>query len=379
MATEDIIVMGSSILNNPQGYSYDPRGDSNDGVQLNDGENPFESDDVVVFIVEDVSSNGELNSSSEVIGIIVYDSAIDYVNGTAKYTYTLTNSNDGNRFHNDSGEINTGVHYMGDNYLHFWADGITSTDPGAPDLDQLLLAPGIDLSDGFTPTWVSHENDIDYDGDGNITGDEVGDGSFSTDNNVFAEEEIAAAVCLTRGTLIDTPQGPKYIETLEEGDLVNTLDAGPKPIRWIGSRKMPAQGHLAPVLIKAGAMGNIRDLKVSQNHRMLVRGPQAELLFGEHDVLVAAKHLVNDSTIRIVEGGIADYFHMLFDTHQIIFAEACPTESLYPGEQALGTVSKEARGEILEIFPELEMQSTTEKLSRYELKAWEANALRRAS
>jgi hypothetical protein len=378
MATDDIIVLGSSILNNPIGYSYDPRGDSNDGARLNGGESPFEPDDIVVFIGQDVN-DGEFTGASEIIGIIVYDSALDYVNGNSKYTYELTNDNDGNRFHDASGEINTGVHFMGDNYLHFWANGITSTDPGAPDLDQLFLAPGVDLSAGFNSTWISHENDIDYDRDGNITGDEVGDGSFSTDNNVFAEEEIAAAVCLTRGTLIDTPEGPKYIETLEEGDLVNTLDAGPKPIRWIGSRKMPAQGHLAPVLIKAGAMGNIRDLKVSQNHRMLVRGPQAELLFGERDVLVAAKHLVNDSTIRIVEGGIADYFHMLFDTHQIIFAEACPTESLYPGEQALGTVSEEARGEILEIFPELEMQSTTEKLSRYELKAWEANALRRAS
>lgn len=131
-------------------------------------------------------------------------------------------------------------------------------------------------------------------------------------------------------------------------------------------------------MIRAGALGNLRDLTVSQNHRMVLRGPLAEVLFGDRDVLVAAEHLINDKTIRLKRGGQVDYFHMLFDSHQIIFAEGCPTERLYPGKEALNTVSPEACAEILTLFPELEAEiKAVAHLSRYELKVWEAKTLRK--
>ena len=266
---------------------------------------------------------------------------------------------------------------MGDNYLYFQAGGFTSTDPDAPDLNDLFLAPGTNLQDEF-PIWLSHETDNDYNGDGIIDAEEEGDGIFEVDeNNSFAEDEISAAICLARGTLIDTPEGPRFIESLQKGDLVHTLDHGPQPIRWIGARRVAATGALAPIRIKAGTLGNLRDLLVSPNHRMMIRGPKAEVLFGERDVLVAAKHLVNDATIRPAPRAEVDYFHMLFDAHQIIFAESCPTESLFPGQEALNAVEESARAEILTLFPEL--QETPAPLTRYELKAWEAQALRRFS
>ncbi|RPE71902.1 Hint domain-containing protein [Pacificibacter maritimus] len=378
MPTEDIIVMGSSIINNPIGYAYDNRGDSNDYVDVRGGENVFAPDAVVVFTADNISNNGEFSSNSQITDIVVYASAADYVNGIPLYTYDIAPSQNpwwwGNN--DDTGELVSGsVRAMGDTYINVAADGFRSNDPGAPDLDQLFIAPGVDLSDPGTDI-IMQDTDVDYDGDGVISGNENGNDTFSIENNVFAEAAIAAAICLTRGTLIDTPKGPMFIEALQEGDQVNTLDNGPQTIRWIGARKMRAEGTMAPVLIKAGALGNVRDLKVSQNHRMLLRGPQAQVLFGERDVLVAAKHLVNDDKIRLQSGGVVEYFHMLFDDHQIIFAESCPTESLYPGKEALEAVSVEARDEILAIFPELEQNIG--QLSRYELKAWEAKALKHA-
>lgn len=384
MPTEELIVMGSSILSDPTGYSQDVQGDSNDGAYITGGDSIFEDDDVVVFIIENVNTDGSLDNSSQVTGIIVYDSAADYVNGEAMYTYTLENGGHAgggrgagqNWNGGQSGDISTEVHSMGDTYLYFQASHFTSDDPDAPDLENLFVAPGVDLSEDV-PIWLSHEDDNDYDGDGTIDSEEEGDGVFEIDeNNTFAEKEITGAVCLTRGTLIDTPEGPRFIETLKVGELVHTLDHGPQEIRWIGSRRVAAQGALTPIRIKAGALGNLRDLTVSPNHRMLIRGPLAEVLFGERDVLVAAKHLVNDDTIRPVEGAHVDYFHMLFDRHEIIFAEACPTESLHPGKEALEAVDPAARTEILTLFPEMEHRQKT--LSRYELKAWEAQALRKA-
>lgn len=379
MPTENLIVMGSSLINNPIGYSQDPWGNANDGAYITGGDSVFDDDDVIVFTVQKVNNDGTFDNQTQIMGIEVYDNAADYVNGVPKYTYELEKTGGLGWGHNTgSGDVSTTVHNMGDAYLHFPADGFVSSDPGAPDLDYLFLAPGVDLSEAY-PVWLSHETSIDYDENGNITGSEVGDGVFTVDNNLFAENEIAAAICLTRGTLIDTPEGPKFIETLSEGDLVHTLDDGPQPIRWIGSRRVEATGKLAPIRIKAGALGNFRDLTVSPNHRMMIRGPKAEMLFGERDVLVAAKHLVNDDTIRRVPGGTVDYFHMLFDSHQIIFAEGCPTESLYPGQEALGAVDPEARAEILTLFPDFEHGPQQTELSRYELKAWEAQALRHAS
>jgi hypothetical protein len=384
MPTEELIVMGSSIVNNPIGYSQDPQGDANDGAYLTGGDSIFEDDDVIVFVIDNVNSDGSLDNDSEVVSIIVYDSAADYVNGTVLYEYDYQAQSGGGRgggrggSTTDNGEnINTSVHYMGDNYLYFSASHFESDDPDAPDLTALFITPGVDIQDEF-PIWLSHENDNDYNGDGTIDAEEEGDGIFEVDeNNTFAEDAIAGAVCLTRGTLIDTPDGPRFIETLTVGDRVHTLDHGPQEIRWIGSRRVTAEGTLAPIRIKAGTLGNLRDLTVSPNHRMLIRGPRAEMLFGERDVLVAAKHLVNDATIRAVPGGHVEYFHLLLDHHEIIFAETCPTESLHPGEEALKAVDETARAEILTLFPELETRSSA--LSRYELKAWEAEALKQAS
>ncbi|WP_339694698.1 Hint domain-containing protein [Celeribacter baekdonensis] len=367
MPTEDILVMGSSLLDNAS-IGTNSGGTNGGNMMIHSGDMVFQSDDVIVITVENVT-DGEVTGQSRIVGMVVYDTPADYVNGTPLYTYHPMNPG-------QYANIQSDISGLGDTYLRFNANVLVSSD-GGPQINTILIAPGQDLSQLRPVIQIGHETDMDYDGDGVI--DTQGDGNFNIDNNLIAEEIIHGAVCLTRGTLIDTPKGPRYIETLTEGDLINTLDAGPQPIRWIGSRKLAARGPLAPVLIRAGALGNLRDLCVSQNHRMLLRGPQAEVLFGERDVLVAAKHLVNDTTIRLKPGGTVEYFHMLFDAHHIIFAEGCPTESLYPGQQALNSVATDSRDEILSVFPELLCESRDPHLSRYELKAWEAQALKRAS
>ena len=142
----------------------------------------------------------------------------------------------------------------------------------------------------------------------------------------FAE---ASCVAFTRGTLITMASGEqKPIEALEPGDLVLTRDDGPQAIRWIGRNTIRAVGAFAPVMIRKGALNNENDLVLSPDHRVFVYQRQDRLGAGRPEVLVKVRHLVNGSSVLQIEGGYTDYFLLLFDEHQIIYAEGIATESL---------------------------------------------------
>jgi hypothetical protein len=182
----------------------------------------------------------------------------------------------------------------------------------------------------------------------------VQDGLGHTDT---AQVTIKSIPCFVAGTLIRTPEGERAVEDLRPGDLVETQDDGPQPLRWIGKRRVEATGALAPIRIKAGTFGNHRSLMVSPQHRVLVRDVLAELLFGEREVLVAAKDLVNDRSVRAVEGGTVEYVHLLFDDHQIVFSEGLATESFLPGPQTTQLFERPIVEEICAIFPEIDPES----------------------
>ncbi|SDN78387.1 Hint domain-containing protein [Lutimaribacter pacificus] len=158
--------------------------------------------------------------------------------------------------------------------------------------------------------------------------------------------------CFGLGTLIETDRGVRPIETLTAGQLVRTLDNGLQPVRWIGRTTVRACENYAPVHIAPGALGNMRALIVSQQHRVLLRSWQAELMFGEPEVLVAAKHLVNGDTIHIRAGGSVTYLHLLFDRHEVVFSEGIATES-YFADGAADRPADAQSAEILALFPEL--------------------------
>ena len=168
--------------------------------------------------------------------------------------------------------------------------------------------------------------------------------------------------CFTPGALIDTPEGRRPVEDLAPGDLVTTRDHGPRPIRFMARRQLDhaaltAAPHLKPVLIRKNALGDNlpdADIKVSPQHRMAISGWRAEALFGQQSVLVPAISLVNDRMIRVARGTKSiECIHILFDQHEIIFANGAPTESLFPGAEVVKGLDAAARAELFEIFPEL--------------------------
>lgn len=176
-------------------------------------------------------------------------------------------------------------------------------------------------------------------------------------------DDAEVVPCFLRGTMILTTDGPVLVEDLEVGTLIVTRDNGTQPIRWVervalSAERLRTQANLRPVRIAPGALGaNLpaQALLVSPQHRILVRSAIAQRMFGAPEVLVAAKQLLPLDGIDIAQDlETVEYFHILFDRHEIVFANGTETESLYTGPQALRGVGHAARQEIFALFPELE-------------------------
>lgn len=224
---------------------------------------------------------------------------------------------------------------------------------------------GVAVTAGSTITLPSGQTvTLNADGTFTITGDgqvetknftySVSDGLGHTDTGFV---KINSIPCFVAGTAIRTPNGDVAVETLQPGDLVMTHDDGPQPLRWIGSRTVAAQGNFAPVHIRADTFGQHGDLMVSPLHRVLIRDSLSELLFGEAEVLVAAKDLVNDRSVRYVSGGDVTYVHLLFDRHQVVFSEGLATESFLPGPQTTKSFEADIVAEICALFPEIDPET----------------------
>ncbi|PSL20734.1 Hint domain-containing protein [Shimia abyssi] len=178
-----------------------------------------------------------------------------------------------------------------------------------------------------------------------------------------ASGDIEDAICFASGTRIETANGPVTIDDLKVADLILTYDHGPQPIRWIGSitltkGQLDAKPRLKPIRIRADALGAgfpKHDLIVSPQHRVLVSSAIAQRMFNSRDVLIPANKLLPLAGVDILDdpqGGVT-YFHILFDTHQIVWSNGTPTESLFTGPEALKSVSPAARQEIIDLFPQI--------------------------
>lgn len=324
-------------------YTGDPEGDRVDGNDAADGSN----DDVIDAgagndVVRSGDGNDVINGGTGHDTIDGGTGNDDIEGGTGSDTFVVSGSQGlGNHATIDGGE---------DGPDDGTADG---------DIDILYLGgltPGVDYTISYTPVGGAVEGSF---GPGQTSEDGVvtfADGSTITFSN------IELVICFARGTRIETDSGPVAVEDLSQGDMVRTQDRGYQPIRWIGSTLKTAQDlaqfpKLRPIRIKAGSLGPQipeKDLLVSPQHRMLVRSKIAKRMFGEAEVLVAAKHLTEIDGIEIASNICeVEYFHILFDQHEIVTANGASSESLFTGPQALKSINEQARAEIFSLFPEL--------------------------
>lgn len=273
-----------------------------------------EIDDTDGSIDEATSTGLQTFTNDTTIGGVTYPAGTTY-----NAAYDLTNTSSGHKV--------TSIHFGGSGFEQGAVDGIISTIP--------LVA-------GTTYTFDSERS------------------SFNQTDNIY--ETYEDTPCFASGTLIATHEGEKAVENIAVGDLVRTRDNGLRPVRWVGSRFLGQSNleivpRLRPIRISANSLGlglpNV-DLLVSPQHRILVRSGIVERCFDVAEVLVAAKHLTEISGIEIAEDiEEVEYFHILFDQHEIVYSNGAETESLYTGTEALKSVGNSAREEIFTLFPSL--------------------------
>lgn len=189
-------------------------------------------------------------------------------------------------------------------------------------------------ADGETATsttvgWVGAGESIQFDASGN---------QFKA-----ARSSNDAVTCFDENTRILTPMGLRPLRDLNVGDPVITLDHGPQPIRWISvthhsARALALAPKLKPVCVAPNALGSgfpARTLRISRQHRLLIASSHTEALFGATEILVPAIKLDSLAGIGLdLVPRPVTYRHILFDRHEVIFAEGLPTESLLLGPAA---------------------------------------------
>jgi hypothetical protein len=239
---------------------------------------------------------------------------------------------------------------------------IIGGDEGGTDNDTLQLTAGITLADiTFT------------------TSTDVGafSGNFTmADGTLVNFSDIENIICFTPGTMILTETGERPIESLKPGDKVITRDHGAQPLRWVGVSTVPGQGGFAPVRIASHVIGARRSLLVSPQHRVLFEGYYCELNFGADEVLAAATHLEDGVNVYRAPCRLVSYIHLMFDTHEVIYAEGAATESFFAGDIGLAAISGDVREDLFAAFPALRSDPESYgRTARICLKSHEAKLL----
>ncbi|MFK7868751.1 MAG: Hint domain-containing protein [Roseobacter sp.] len=178
-------------------------------------------------------------------------------------------------------------------------------------------------------------------------------GGPSSPNAFYTSDQRVDAfrfACFALGSLIETPTGPRRIETLDVGDQITTLDHGPVSVTWlyIGDQTLEeTEEDERPVLIGAGSLGENRpekDLIVSPQHRILVGGlGQFEDDF-ERECFVPAKALIACPGIRHMSGKRnITWVHVVCPKHEIVQVNGSWSESMLLTEYSLSMVDERTR------------------------------------
>ncbi|MDQ2091494.1 Hint domain-containing protein [Marimonas arenosa] len=200
-----------------------------------------------------------------------------------------------------------------------------------------------------------------------MTSTNIGNGTFgssfeTTDDGASystqSTQNPGTIPCFALGTRIATPGGARRIETLKIGDEVLTASGAAREIRWVQCRAVSLRDtpeEHRPILIAANALGPgrpARDLVVSAQHRIAVGAyRQLQGMFAT-PCLVAAKALISLRRVRIMRGKRqVVWYHLALDTHDLLLAEGCVSESLFFGPMVLHGLTRREALSLRDVLP----------------------------
>ena len=274
----------------------------------------------VVEIADNDAIFDEVDATQSLTQEATLEGTIYPAGTTINTAYDLINTGSGHKV--------TSFHLGGDGFQQGAVDGIVST---------VEMQPGQSYT--FNTERTSHQQ-----------------------NNPYTDY----VACFTPGTMIETEDGPRAIETLAPGDRIATLDNGFQPLRAlprsdVDAARMAEQPRLRPVRVRADSLGPgvpARDMLVSPQHRFLANSPIVARVIGADEVLVAALSLTKLPGIERAEDVEAvTYMHLVLDAHEVVIADGCATESFYAGPNAIRAMTEDAREELRALFPELMAQA----------------------
>ncbi|WP_299753856.1 Hint domain-containing protein [uncultured Boseongicola sp.] len=141
------------------------------------------------------------------------------------------------------------------------------------------------------------------------------------------------------------------METLKVGDLIVSEDGAAKPVLFIGCQTFNAQSiraftQLCPVTIAKGTTATstpLHDLHASPQHHIPVRAPELQTLCGFDAAFVAARDMPYARPGSATE---TTYVNLVCAPHTCIRANGCESETLFPGDTALLSMSLDDRRDI---------------------------------
>lgn len=136
-------------------------------------------------------------------------------------------------------------------------------------------------------------------------------------------------------TPVDTPFGPRAAGELRPGDPVLTATGESLPVHSVRRMDLPSRGSFSPVLLRAPYFGAMTDLLVSSDQQVLLSGAEVEYLFGEEDVLVEARHLLDGrSALADLRRAVTSCISLDLARPGLLMADGCPLLSHHHGTQA---------------------------------------------
>lgn len=306
--------------------------------------------------VRDLFDNGSTGEGSGAIG-----EAVSFANKSGQ-VYSISD-NDSDFDQTDGDQVTSGGHT-----LQGWTSGTNISNYSVPSGSRTDVEYGYELTPlgGGPAIWVyavatNYPSVLDTNGF-TSTGPIDPSETYTIIGYDTSPDPLYSTMvpCFCFDTLIETDTGTRPVGDIRPGDRVLTRDHGFQPVIWteqncVDGAVLAALPALAPIRIAPGALGQnmpSRPLRVSPQHRILIRSAIAKRMFQHMEVLVSAKNLLGLPGIAQEAAGPEIVFvHLALACHHILKANGAWAESFLCGKVALRALPRASRKSLLTCMP----------------------------